>query len=106
MKGRNRGKTAEKDEKIDEVITFVLSCSFHRPVEYGSGKIAKRKSSPGARKTQTSDLSLKTTPFKITAVLKMFFSPLRCAFLNIYLRFNIHCIVHMPVCIFLYFFFL
>lgn len=49
-----RGKTAEKDKAISRkppVMTFVLSCSVHRPVEYGSDEIAKGKSSPGARKT-------------------------------------------------------
>lgn len=52
-------------------MTFVPSLSVHRPVEYGSGEIAKGKSSAAARKTQTSDLSLKTTPFENTAVLKI-----------------------------------
>lgn len=67
-------KTAEKDETTSRNalgMTFVLSCSVHRPVKCGSGEIAKGKSSAGTRETETSDLSLKTTPFKIPAILKM-----------------------------------
>lgn len=64
----------EKDEALScKVMTFVLFLSVHRPVEFGSGETAKGKSSAGARKTQTSDLTLKTTPFKNTAVLTVLF---------------------------------
>lgn len=80
-KGTNGGKkTAEKDETTSRKaprMTFVLSCFVHRPAKCGSGEIAKGKSSAGTGETETSDLSLKTTPFKIPAILKMFgfFSP-------------------------------
>lgn len=33
------------------VMTFVLFCSFNRPVKYGSGEIARGKSFAGSRRT-------------------------------------------------------
>lgn len=48
-----------------------VSLFVHRPAECGGGEAAKGKSSAGTRKTDTSDLSFKTTPFKTAAVSKM-----------------------------------
>lgn len=59
---------------MSHTAPVMLLCSFpvHRPVEQGSVETAKGKSSAGARKTSTTDIPFKTTPFKTTEVLKKY----------------------------------